>query len=64
MQVYHGQWTDAAAGQPGYIPWGPGMRFAETQLFPNGIHRYGFPSPILRAGESMHSETVFSFGLC
>lgn len=36
----------------------------ETQLFPNGIHRYGFPSPILRAGESMHSETVFSFGLC
>lgn len=35
----------------------------ETQLFPDGIHRYGFPSPILRAGQRMHSETVFSFTL-
>ena len=35
----------------------------ETQLFPDGIHRYGFPSPILRAGQKMHSETVFSFTL-
>ena len=35
----------------------------ETQLFPDGIHHYGFPSPILRAGQKMHSETVFSFTL-
>lgn len=35
----------------------------ETQLFPDGIHNYGFPSPILRAGQKMHSETVFSFTL-
>ena len=35
----------------------------EPQLFPDGIHHYGFPSPILRAGQKMHSETVFSFTL-
>ena len=35
----------------------------ETQLYPNAMNCYGFPSPILRAGQPMHSETVYSFSL-
>ncbi len=33
----------------------------ESQLFPNAMNCYGFPSPVLRAGKHMHSETVYSF---
>ncbi len=33
----------------------------ETQLFTDGIHHYGFPSPVLHAGEHLHSETEYHF---
>lgn len=33
----------------------------ETQLFPNALNCYAFPSPILRAGRHMHSVTSFEF---
>ena len=33
----------------------------ETQLYPNGMMCYGFPSPVLRAGKHLHSETVYGF---
>ncbi len=36
----------------------------ETQLFPDGMAHYGFPSPILRAGESMTTETRYGFRIC
>ena len=35
----------------------------ETQLFPNAMRCYGFPSPVLRAGEHLHSTTVYEFGV-
>ena len=35
----------------------------ETQLFPNAMRCYGFPSPILHAGEHLHSETAYLFGI-
>ena len=35
----------------------------ETQLFPNGIHCYGFPSPVLRAGQALHTETAYRFAV-
>ena len=35
----------------------------ETQLFPNGMNCYGFPSPVLRAGKAMHSQTVYRFAV-
>ena len=40
------------------------VRFAaclETQLFPNALRCYGFPSPILRAGQHLHTETAYAF---
>ena len=33
----------------------------ETQLYPNAMRCYGFPSPVLHAGEHLHSETVYAF---
>ena len=33
----------------------------ETQLWPNAMACYGFPSPILRAGKSLHSQTAYRF---
>lgn len=33
----------------------------ETQLFPNAMNCWGFPSPVLRAGMHLHSETIYSF---
>ncbi len=33
----------------------------ETQLFPNAMNCYGFPSPVLHRGEHLRSETVYAF---
>ena len=33
----------------------------ETQLHPNGMECYGFPSPVLRKGRRLHTETVYRF---
>ena len=33
----------------------------ETQLYPNAMNCYGFPSPVLRAGKHLHSETSYAF---
>ncbi len=35
----------------------------ETQLYPNAMNCYGFPSPVLHRGERLHSETVYAFSL-
>ena len=35
----------------------------ETQLFPNAMACYGFPSPILRKGQHLHTETVYAFSV-
>jgi len=35
----------------------------ETQYFPNAINCPDFASPVLKAGEKLHSETVFKFEL-
>ncbi len=35
----------------------------ETQLFPNAMRCYGFPSPVLHAGEHLRSETAYLFGV-
>ena len=64
MQVYTANGLTQRPGKQGSTMGPRDAVCLETQLFPNGIHRYGFPSPVLRAGESMYSETVFSFGLC
>ena len=33
----------------------------ETQLFPDALNHYGFPSNVLRPGEKLQSVTVYAF---
>lgn len=35
----------------------------ETQLYPNALNCYGFPSPVLKKGEHLYSETSYHFGI-
>jgi aldose 1-epimerase len=35
----------------------------ETQHFPDSPNHPSFPSTLLKPGETMHSETVFAFGV-
>ena len=61
MQVYSGNFLTTRKGHGGQVF---GYRDAvalETQLFPNGMNCYGFPSPVLRAGRHLESETIYAF---
>ena len=63
MQVYAACCLGERPGKGGR-PMGPnGAVCLETQLFPNGMNCWGFPSPVLRAGAKMHTETVFRFAV-
>ena len=61
MQFYSGNFlTDRQGKQGGAIHRRDAACF-ETQLYPNAMNCYGFPSPVLRAGKHLHSETCYSF---
>lgn len=61
MQFYSGNFLTPRRGKGGQqIDYRYGICL-ETQLFPNGLQFWGFPSPILHAGEQMYSETSFAF---
>ncbi|MBR4473049.1 MAG: galactose mutarotase [Oscillospiraceae bacterium] len=63
VQLYTANMLGERIGKGGRT-FGPREAFClETQLFPNAMNCWGFPSPILHAGEHMHSETVYSFRL-
>lgn len=60
-QIYSANCLDERTGKGGaaYAP-----RYAvclETQIFPNALRCYGFPTPILRKGQHLHTETAYSF---
>ena len=63
MQLYTSNGLTEQAGKGGRSMGPHGAVCLETQLFPNGMNCWSFPSPVLRAGEKMHTETVFRFGL-
>ena len=61
MQVYTSNMLSQQMGKGG-VPFG--VRSAvclETQLFPDGMHHYGFPNPFLRAGQTLHTATCYRF---
>ena len=60
MQFYTANGLGERAGKYGTLHPREGVCF-ETQLFPNGTNCYGFPSPVLRAGQHLHSETAYAF---
>ena len=61
MQVYSANSLTERRGKGGMILHSRDAVCLETQLFPNAMNCYGFPSPVLRAGQHLHSETVFAF---
>ena len=61
VQLYTGNFLAGERGKDGAVY---GRRCGvclETQCWPDAIHRPGFPSPVLRAGEEFRSLTVWRF---
>ena len=61
MQLYTSNFLDARRGKGGSRMGPRSAVCLETQLFPNALNCYAFPSPILRAGKHLHTETSFHF---
>ena len=61
VQIYAGNYIENEIGKDGVI-YGPrqGICF-ETQYFPNAINIPAFASPVCKAGEVYHTETMFKF---
>lgn len=63
MQFYTANGLRVQAGRGGAMM-GPRQALCfETQLWPNGMRCYGFPSPVLRKEQHLHSETVYAFSV-
>lgn len=63
MQVYSGNFLSGKAGRGGAVMRARDAVCLETQLYPNATNCYGFPSPILRKGKHLHSETAYLFSV-
>lgn len=63
MQLYAAGGLTDRTGKGGAPIVNRGAACLETQLYPNGMDCWGFPSPILRAGQKMHTETVYRFAV-
>ena len=63
MQVYAAGSLGARSGKGGAPMGRRDAVCLETQLYPNAMNCYGFPSPVLRSGQHLHSETVFRFAV-
>lgn len=63
VQVYSANNLDPRADRNGAL-WSYRQALClETQLFPNAMRCYGFPSPVLHMGEHLHRETSYVFSL-
>lgn len=63
MQLYTANFLGAFTGKEGRVM---GRRQAfclETQLFPDAMNHYAFPSPILHAGEQLSCRTIYKLSL-
>ena len=61
MQLYTAGWLTERVGKDGAV-YGPAQGVClETQHFPNAVNCPAFPSPILRAGETLRQWTTFRF---
>ncbi len=61
VQVYAAGGLTQRPGKGGSVMDRRGAVCLETQLFPNAMNCYGFPSPVLRTGHHLHSETTYKF---
>ena len=63
MQLYASGGLTERPGKGGKTIVNRGAVCLETQLYPNGMACWGFPSPVLRAGQKLHTETAFRFAV-
>ncbi|MDD6031958.1 MAG: galactose-1-epimerase, partial [Oscillospiraceae bacterium] len=61
MQLYTGNFITPQDGKNGHRYDKRSGFCMETQHFPNGMACPSFPSPVLKAGETYHEITVYSF---
>ena len=63
LQLYTSNMLDEQTGKRGSRMGLHSAVCLETQLFPNAMRLWGFPSPVLRTGARMCSETVYAFSV-
>lgn len=63
VQLYTSNGLTEQRGKGGRIMGPHGAVCLETQLFPNAMNCWGFPSPVLRAGTHLFSETAYIFSV-
>ena len=61
MQLYSGNFLTKRKGKGATEIDYRGAVCLETQLYPNGMAYWGFPSPILRRGQKLRSITAYKF---
>lgn len=61
MQLYSANFLGAQIGKGGRPMGDRGSVALETQLWPDAMNHWGFPSPVLRKGERLHSMTSYRF---
>ena len=61
MQVYTGNFLLDKPGKRGRTYPNRSAVAFETQQFPDAMHHENFPSPLVRAGETFFTETVYKF---
>ena len=63
VQLYTGNFLGEQPGKGGRCTHSRGAVCLETQLYPNAMNCWGFPSPVLRAGQRLHSTTRYAFSV-
>jgi len=64
LQVYSGNQLDGTLTGSGGVAYGPRAGLClETQHFPDSPNQPGFPSTVLRPGQTYRSTTVYRFGV-
>ncbi len=64
VQFYSGNFLDGSTTGLSGTPYAKHAGFClETQHFPDSPNQPTFPTTLLRPGQTMHSETVFTFGV-
>jgi aldose 1-epimerase len=64
LQLYSGNQLDGSLTGTGGVAYGPRAGLClETQHFPDSPNQPGFPSTVLRPGETYRSATIYRFGV-
>ena len=63
LQLYTANYLTERPGKDGAVYRERDGVCLETQFYPDAVHRPGFPSPVLRAGERYRHRSEYRFSL-